>query len=266
MQIPYLSGALRTRFDAWLGANRERYEAELTFTEIRKGVQALGELYAERRGQRGLAEKASEGRGKRAAHATYFAALHFLTTCHAIEMADPETFGRVRRIHDLGCGTGATGAAAALSLPAPVRVTGYDCSRWALDEARASYGVLGVDGRTQRAELPEGFPRAGRGDLLALGWTLSELPAAARRVLVKRIVTAAKRGAALLVLEPLSLELGDWWFELARELEALGIGEFPIRVSIERPRFIQHMDKAARLDHQVVGARLLAGARPEPGR
>ncbi|MEN6631590.1 MAG: hypothetical protein ABFD84_04115, partial [Candidatus Polarisedimenticolia bacterium] len=71
--VPYLEPPLREAFDAWLEGTVSRFVPPLTFTELRKGAQALSTLYVERRGGGGLATRAIEGTGKRAALATYFA-------------------------------------------------------------------------------------------------------------------------------------------------------------------------------------------------
>ena len=45
MQLPYLSGDLRDAFDAWLEGTLARFVPPLTFTELRRGVQALNDLW-----------------------------------------------------------------------------------------------------------------------------------------------------------------------------------------------------------------------------
>src|SRR5215470_17411488 len=79
---PYLTGALRDAFDAWLAGAIERHTAGLAFREVRKGAQALSWLYVERRGEVDLAAHTIDGRGKRAALCSYYAPLHFLTAHH----------------------------------------------------------------------------------------------------------------------------------------------------------------------------------------
>src|SRR5512145_3076555 len=104
---PYLEGELRARFDAWLEGAVARHSPPLSFAEVRQGVRALSSLWVERRAR---AARALDGAGKRAAFATYYAPLHFLATWHALrglgESAAPESSAGLRRVVDLGCGTG----------------------------------------------------------------------------------------------------------------------------------------------------------------
>lgn len=265
MQLPYASEPVRSAFDRWLDETVARCRNELTFTEIRKGVQALSSLYVERRHEGGLATRAVEGRGKRAALACFYAPIHFLTVHHALRMVGEE-LPAPARIVDLGCGTGAVGAAAAATLDAPCPVLGCDRSGWALGEARETWQAFGLPGRGRRTELPRGTPQPASGDLWCCGWFASELGDAARDDLLRRLRRAIRRGGRILVAEPLSTRVSPWWQDWAEALAPDGVRDELIRVSIARPRFVAEMDKAARLDHQVIGARVLVGPPlPAPG-
>ncbi len=264
MLLPYLSGPLRETFDRWLGATLSRFIPALTFTELRRGVQALSMLYVERRAEGRLAARAREGAAKRAALATYYAALHFLTTHHALRMVGGDELHGVREVVDLGCGTGAVSAAVATLIEETPPVLGLDRSGWALDEARRTWSSFGITGRGRREELPLGAPRGGPGVFMVSGWAAGELESEDRGAMLRRLVAALRRGASLLVLEPLAGRASPWWSDWAGELAPLGVRDELIRVAIERPPFIRDMDKAARLDHQVIGARVLVGRRGGP--
>lgn len=261
MLLPYLTGETREAFDRWLAATLARHIPPLNFTEVRKGVQALSTLYVHDRQAGRIAARSVDGMGKRAALATYYAALHFITLHHALEMIGPGTFGPVRRILDLGCGTGAAGAALALGLDQaePPAIVGVDRSGWTLEEARETWAAFGLDGRAVRGELPLAAPRAGAGDLVLYGWSLGELPTDERGGNFRSITAALRRGAGLFVLEPLSGRITPWWNEWAELLAEEGVRSELVRVVIQRPLFVADMDKAAGLDHQIVGARVLAG-------
>ena len=261
MQLPYLTGRMRETFDAWLEAAYARYLPPLTFTELRKGVQALSTLYVERRSEGALATRAIEGVGKRGALATYYAALHFLTVHHAMRMVGKDALAGTRRVVDLGCGTGAVGTAVATTLAETPEVTGLDRSGWALEEAERTWLAFGLRGRTQRSELPAGIPRGARGVTFVFGWSLSEMDDVARTILLRRVIGELRRGARVMVVEPLARRVTPWWPEWVEKLGHLGVADELIRVAIERPPFIRDMDKAARLDHQVIGARVLVGGR-----
>ncbi len=262
MLLPYLAGETREAFDRWLDTTLARHMPPLNFTEIRKGVQALSTLYVHDRPEGRIGARSIEGMGKRAALATYYAALHFITAHHALTMIGPDTVRPVRRILDLGCGTGATGAALALLLPEAPSIVGLDRSGWALDEARETWAAFGLSGRAIRGELPLAAPRAGQGDLVAFGWSLGELPEQDRGASFRYITASLRRGAVLFVLEPLAGRISPWWNEWAELLADEGIGAELIRVVIQRPLFVADMDKAAGLDHQIIGARVMSGRVP----
>ena len=63
---------------------------------------------------------------------------------------------------DLGCGTGAAGAAWALATGAG-RVEGYDINPWAAREARWSYDAMGLQGSTHRVPIDPGPLAEGAG-------------------------------------------------------------------------------------------------------
>ena len=87
----------------------ERHLAELTFPEVSRALRALSSAYVERRKK--LSEGAAlSGAGKRAAFALFYGPLHHLLVAHVVE-ALPAVVRRVRTLVDLGCGTGAAGAA-----------------------------------------------------------------------------------------------------------------------------------------------------------
>lgn len=138
--------------EGWLRALEARHLAELTFPEVRRALQALSALYVDGRSK--LPEGAAlEGRGKRAAFALYFGPLHFLTTRDVVRELGWDRAGTPARILDLGCGTGAAGAAWALACGA--ELLGVDRSGWALEEAAWTWKTLGLHGTTRRGDLLE---------------------------------------------------------------------------------------------------------------
>jgi len=256
--IPYLEGTLRADFDAWLAATVARHTADLEFRELRKGAQALSWLYVERRAEGDLAARAVDGRGKRAALASYYAPLHFLATQHALARIGPAQFGAVRRVVDLGCGTGATGAAAARMLDC-ADVVAIDRSGFALSEARHTYAAFGLLSHTKRAQLPGAAPRPVPGELWVLGWAVNELDDRSRNALGERVVRAIESGVRLLLLEPLASGVVPWWSEWCAELAKLGVVDLESKSRALLPEWITRIDNAAGLDHRVLGARVLAG-------
>lgn len=256
---PGLSRELQERFEAWIEAAAA--SEPLRFPELRKGVQALSARYVERRGKSGATAGAFSGAGLRTAFASFYAPLHFLAA-HYVALELPASFrSGVRRVVDVGAGTGAVGAAVSLAAgQAPVLA--LDRSGWALAESRQSFRLLGTRGRTRRVELPDGLPRLGRGDLITAGYVLNELPVKAREQLTVTFARALESGARLLVLEPLARGISPWWEESARRLTPSGVEAALFKWRIERPAWIERLDDASGLDHREIGARALWGPAP----
>ena len=249
----------RADLDAWLEAAVDR-QAPLTFTDLRKGVRALSARYVERRqrSERGGVDRDSfASPAKRAAFATYYAALHLETAFLAAAEAWPAGIA-AERVVDLGAGSGAAGAGAARALGVPA-VLGLERSGWALREARATYAAFGLRARTRRSELPGALPRARRGDLMVAGWVLNECTAEVRDALVGGLEAALRAGAAVLILEPLAGAVAPWFDAVAARLAPLGARSTEARFPVERPTWVAKMDHAAGLDHRELRARVLAG-------
>jgi predicted RNA methylase len=266
---------LAASVDAWIAGALER-AAPLTFSEIRKGVQALSQRYVERRDP----GDALASRAKRAAFAAYFAPLH-LATAYGVVRALPErAFAGATRIVDLGAGSGAAGAGVALALArraplphshalgseesAPLRaspapILALDRSGFALAEARRTHAAFGLRGETQRAQLPFGIPKLARGDVAVLGWFLNECDANARERVLGALERGLDAGAQWLALEPLAGRAVPWWDEVAARFAARGCASGSVRWTMQRPEFVARMDKAAHLDHRELGARVLLG-------
>ncbi|HET8946686.1 MAG TPA: class I SAM-dependent methyltransferase [Candidatus Polarisedimenticolia bacterium] len=242
------------RFHAWVGELERRHLADRTFQEVRRGLQALSSLYVERRGR--LATGAAlEGEGKRAAFALFYAPLHFLVTravVRALEAARPGP----RAIVDLGCGTGAAGAAWALEVRGRCHVHAVDRSGWAVEEARRNYSVLGVDARAARGSLFD-VPLPGRGSAILLAWTVNEIDDAGRARLLDRVLEAGRRGSAALVLEPIARRAVPWMEGWRAAFEAEGGRADAWRFPAELPETLARLDHAAGLDHRELTARSL---------
>ena len=241
-------------FERWIESLEKRHLAELSFPEVRKGLQALSSLYVERRGRIGSGA-VFDGAGKRAAFALFFGPLHYLTVreiVSSVGAASPPP----RRIVDLGCGTGAAGAAWAVSAGGVPELSGVERSGWAATEARATYADLGLRGRATSGDLlGERLPAAEGGILL--GWVVNELESAARDALLPRLLAAAARGARVLVVEPIASRPVPWWPAWTDAFTRAGGREDLWRFPSSLPPLLALFDKAAGLDHRVLTARSL---------
>ncbi len=255
-----LPASLDPRFHDWLATTRERQGA-LATRDLRRGIQAVSRVYVEERGRGDLGARATGGTARRAAFACFYAPLHFLTVWHlAAELRrDAVLAGSPRRVVDLGCGTGAVGAAAAVGASAPAAVLGVDALGWALGEARHTYRAFGLRGRTRRGHLPAALPRLREGDLAVCGWFLNECDDEARLAMREALQEGGRAGARVLVVEPLAGRIAPWWEEWVREGEALGLRAGIWKQDVDLPEPLRTLDRAAGLDHGTLGARWLAG-------
>jgi len=244
-------------FEAWLSARTAKAESELSFREIRKGVQAVQADYLGRlKGTRGA--RVMEGRGKRAAFATFYAAIHHLTVYGWLQSEPLGVLPRFRTLHDLGCGTGAVGAAVARCLDPRPELQGVDKNPWAVSEARDCYRHFGLSGGARRGTLPGGLPRIGEGDLIVAGWSVNELDEGSREALLGQLKRVLGRGAGLLLVEPISEKICPWWSSWVRSLKGSGATDHRVKFSCDRPEWILRMDRAAKMDHSILSARVLA--------
>src|SRR5882757_266667 len=141
------------KFTSWMAGIEARHLADLTFPEVSRALRALSSTYVERRGRIG-AGAALAGAGKRAAFALFYGPLHYLLV-RAIVAALPGADRVGGTLVDLGCGTGAAGAAWAAACERQQRpsILGVDRHPWAVQEASAAYRELGLSGRARVGDI-----------------------------------------------------------------------------------------------------------------
>lgn len=241
-------------FDHWLQQLEARHLANLRVAEVTRAIRALSSAYVERR------HKVSSGStldsaGKRAAFALFYAPLHFLATSHVVQ-ALTATDGTIQRIFDLGCGTGAAGAAWALASGSPPAVLGIDRHPWAVAEARWTYRQLGVRGQARQGDAAR-TPVLPRGSAIVAAYALNELAPPARDRVEARLLGAASEGVRVLVLEPIARSVTPWWDGTAARVIAAGGRADEWRIALALPALLRTFDRAARLNHEELKLRSL---------
>jgi hypothetical protein len=248
-------------FGAWLEALEARHLATLRFPEVSRALRALSSAYVERRDR--LAHgTALDGGGKRAAFALFYGPLHFVTVREIVSRL-PAPDPPIDTIVDLGCGTGAAGAAWATAAPGGrhPQIVGVDRHQWAVAEAAWTYRAFGLRGRTVqddsvRARIP--LRRAG----LLAAYLVNELGDEPRARILDRLLDAARRGAAILIVEPISRRATPWWDDWVEAFAPLGgrADEWHFEVTV--PTIVQRLARAAGLSHGEIKARSLSACGP----
>ncbi len=245
--------------EPFLTALEERHLANLTRSEVTRALRALSSCYVERRGK--LESGAPlDGAGKRAAFALFYGPLHFIIISEVLRALDagsrcPKT------ILDLGCGTGAGGAAWAIACGRAPAVQGTDRSAWAVAEANWTYQQLGVRGRARAGDLTRSPDRPitrSPDEAILLAYAANELSDEARSALLARLTAAAASGASILIIEPIAKRDRPWWPEWAAALTKAGAREDEWRFPSSLPPSVRQMAKSAGLDPRELTARTLA--------
>ena len=242
------------RVNHWLSALEERHLASLTPSEVARALRALSSCYVERRSR--LADGGALGSaGKRAAFSLFYAPLHLLTVRRIVQALGIAA-DRVKTIDDLGCGTGAAGAAWALESQR-ARVSGIDRNPWAVAEANWTYRQLGIEGRAAQRDVSRTRLRATPHTGIVAGYVVNELSEAARGALLEQLLDAHGRGAAVLVVEPIARGVTPWWPGWAHAFDQAGGRAEEWRFPAELPPRQRDLARAAGLRPQEFTARTL---------
>ena len=247
----------------WIAALEAKHLAELTFPEVSRALRALSSTYVERREK--LAEGAAlSGTGKRAAFALFYGPLHYLLLKHIVENL-PGATTNVQAFLDLGCGTGASGAAWAAACrgwPATAkreggpRVVAIDRHPWTIGEAAATYRAFGIPASVRQGDITTASLPKGPVSILA-AFTMNELADAERDALLARLVERASRGDRVLIVEPLAGFVARWWNRWRTTFEAAGGRADEWRLRAELPLIVTKLDRAAGLNHREITGRSL---------
>jgi protein-L-isoaspartate O-methyltransferase len=241
-------------FDDWVTRLEARHLADLRVPEVTRALRALSSAYVERR-HKVSAGATLDSAGKRAAFALFYSPLHFLAAANvlqALQAADNAT----DTVLDLGCGTGAAGAAWALACGGTPAVTGIDRHPWAVGEARWTYRQLRLTGHAKQGDLVK-TPLPSRRSAIIAAYAVNELPDASRLRMEHRLLDAAAAGARVLVLEPIARSVTPWWDATAARVVEAGGRADEWRIPVELPPLLQLLDRAAGLNHRELKLRTL---------
>lgn len=243
------STVIDTSFQNWIADLEKRHLAELTFSEVSRALRALSSTYVERRDTiaRG---GALSGAGKRAAFALFYAPLHFLLLKHiAQQLVEPNC--DAESVVDLGCGTGAAGAAVSTG-----RVVGVDKNTWALGEASRTYRTFRLNGSTRRGDASA--TPIPRGALVVAAFTANELPDGSRNALLERLLEGVRiHRNRVLIVEPVAKGVARWWDAWRVRFEDAGGRADQWRIAADLPDIVAKLDRAAGLNHRELTARSL---------
>ncbi len=253
-------------FAAWIRALESRHLADLEFAEVSRALRALSSAYVERRSR--LRDGAAlSGAGKRAAFALFYGPLHFLLVQHIVRQFDALGGTGFSRIHsativDLGCGTGAAGAAWATTRPQSAKVVGIDLHPWAIAEAEHTYRHFGISARTRRGDIArEPWPKGPAAFIAA--FTINETDDSSRQRILTRLLEHSRDGDPVLIVEPIAGSAAPWWDTWRTEFERAGGRADEWRFAVELPAIVAKLDRAAGLNHrELKGRSLWMGDRP----
>ena len=219
-----------------------------------RALRALSSTYVERR-ERLTQGAALSGAGKRAAFALFYGPLHYLLVRAIVRGLPDATIGS-RTLVDLGCGTGAAGAAWAHACSRRPQVVGIDHHRWVLGEAAPTYRAFGLTARIRQDHVESALLPKPPGLVLA-AFTLNELDDAPREALLQRLVERASSGDSVLIVEPLAGSAAPWWNKWRSVFAKAGGRGDEWRVRVELPAIVAKLDRAAGLDHRELTGRSL---------
>jgi SAM-dependent methyltransferase len=241
-------------FSTWLDALQTRHGGTLAFAEVTRGLRALSSAYVERRVSIG-SRSPLDGAGKRAAFALFYGPLHWLVVDHVARSLELNRH-QFRYVIDLGCGTGAAGAAFTSASAPTARLTGIDKNPWAVEEARWTYRTAGLSGTAIRTEISRARLSAASTAIIA-AFSVNELAEPDRNRLLSDLMRAADHGAALFIAEPIARTVSPWWNSWSVQFTQRGGRADEWRFPVELPEPIRRLDQAAGLDHQTLTGKSL---------
>jgi len=221
---------------------------------VSRALRALSSAYVERRAK--LADGAAlSGAGKRAAFALFYAPLHYLLIAHIVRHL-PGAMSPIPTLIDLGCGTGAAGAAWGGQVSDTRQIVAIDRHPWAVEEAAVTYRAFDLRATMRRADIATAKLPPGPAAILA-AFTLNEMGDAEREALLEKLLERVARGDRLLIVEPVAGFVARWWNRWRDRVERAGGRADEWRVHAELPPIVAKLDRAAGLNHREITGRSL---------
>jgi len=240
--------------DQWIADLEARHLSDLTFPEVSRALRALSSTYVERR-QKLSQGAALEGRGKRAAFALFYGPLHHLLVSHIVRHL-PGACAPIQTLVDLGCGTGASGAAWATALPSSPRIVAIDVNAWAIAESAATYRAFGISATTKQGDIGR-VRLPPRPAAFIAAFAINELSDERRDELLGSLLERGRQGDRVLVIEPVAGFVARWWRRWSAMFEAAGGRSDEWRVRVALPAIVAKLDRAAGLNHRELTGRSL---------
>ena len=250
--VPQCPIVTDTSFSDWLAALDKRHLANLRPSEVARALRSLSSCYVERRSK--LAQGAAlSTAGKRAAFALFYGPFHFLVTREIVRTIDRARY--VAHILDLGCGTGAAGAAWAMESGSSIN--GVDKHPWAVSEASWTYRQFGIGGYAGQGDMMRAPIRGRKGHGILAAYSINEIDDDARSALLTKLLDAREQGAHVLVIEPIAKRALAWWAEWQDRFMAGGGRADEWRFRIDLPERQRLLGRSAGLDPRELTARSL---------
>ena len=203
-------------FEKWFQDKQAAILRQMTFKELRKGVQAVSSLYVERRNKLSKTSRICDGIAKRAAFGFYYGTLHFLVVRKIVE-ALPMLKKPARSVLDLGCGTGMAGVAFCAGMTTEKiyrQVIGIDQSADYLREAQHNYRVFEkayqFRGSVKKSNI-EKAPLPESGDTILISFCVNELTPTRQNEMCQELLKKAHQNKTVLIVEPLAERLTPFW-------------------------------------------------------
>ena len=149
--------------------------------------------------------------------------------------------------------------------PGAPKVLGIDAHPWALSEAGWNWRQLGLRGGVERADfaraaeqlLKRSKPQA-RGMAIVAGWSVNELSNDARAGLLPTLIEFGRRGASVLIVEPIAKSAVPWWHEWESAFVGAGGRANEWRFAAALPSTLRALSDAAGFRRDELTARTLA--------